>query len=107
ADKLFWRETGGGMVREEIDYFHAPQVSVEVLFAVWSEKVRQRRCSGSSLGNGPQKLRCWLGDAVIAQQRFAECRQFAFRPRNLFIARCAERTDDFIDQLRIVCCVNS
>ena len=95
------------MVREKIDYFHSPQVSLKVLFAVWSEKVRQRRCSGSSLGNGPQKLRCWLGDAVIAQQRFAECRRFAFRPRDLFATGRAERTDNFIDQFWIVRCVNS
>src|SRR5947208_15394128 len=90
------------MVREEIDYFHAPQVSLKVLFAVWREKVRQRRCSGSSLGNGPQKLRRWLRDAVIAQERFAECRRFAFRPRDSFIAGRAERTDNFIHQLWMV-----
>ena len=86
------------MFREEIDYLHSPEVSLEVLFAVWSEKIAQRwRCTGA-LCNGLQKLWCWLRDAVIAQQRFAECRRFAFRPRDLFIAGRAERTDHFIDQ---------
>ena len=33
------------MVREEIDYFHAPEISLEVLFAVRSEKISQRRRS--------------------------------------------------------------
>jgi hypothetical protein len=55
------------MFREEIDYFHAPQVSLKIVFAVWREKVRQGRRSRSALGNGPQKLGRWLGDAVIAQ----------------------------------------
>src|SRR5439155_139406 len=58
------------MIQEEIDYFHPPKVSLKVVFAVWREKVPQGRRSGSSLGNGPQKLRRRLRDAVIAQQRF-------------------------------------
>src|SRR5437016_6931769 len=96
-----------GMFREEIDYLHTPEVSHKVLFAVWSEKIAQRwRCTGA-LCNGLQKLGRWLRDAVIAQQHFAECRRFAFRPRDLFIAGRAERTNDCINQLWIARCVNS
>src|SRR6266705_3942682 len=94
------------MFREEIDYFHAPQVSLKVLFAVWSEKVRQRRRSGSSLGHGPQKLRRWLRDAVITQQRFAQCRLFASWSLHWFIPDRTERVDHFINQLGIVGGVN-
>ena len=44
----------------------------------------------------------WLGDSVIAQQRFAQRCRFALRSRHLFIARRAKRMNDFIDQLGIV-----
>src|SRR5262249_16249417 len=95
------------MFNQKIDDFHAPEVSLEVLLSVWREQIAQRwRCTGA-LGDGLQKPRRWLRDAVIAQERFAECRRFSFLPRDLLIAGRAERTDDFIDQLWIVRCVNS
>src|SRR5438874_13377465 len=94
------------MIQEEIDYFHPPKVSLKVVFAVWREKVPQGRRSGSSLGNGPQKLRRRLRDAVIAQQRFAQRGWFPPGPRDLFIAGRAERMDDFIDQLWVVGWIN-
>ena len=90
------------MFRKEIDYFHAPQVSLKIVFAIWREKVLQRWRSGRSLGNGPQKLGRWLRDTVIAQQRFAECRWFPSGSRDFFITGRAERTDDFIDQFWVV-----
>src|SRR5882762_10279987 len=94
------------MFREEIDHFHAPQVSLKIVFAVWREKVRQCRRSGSSLGNGPQKLRRWLGDTVIAQQCFAEGGWFPSWPRHFFITGRAERMDDFIYQFWVVAWIN-
>src|SRR5436309_14465072 len=95
------------MFREEIDYFHAPQVSLEVLFAVWSEKVTQRRRGGGPLRNGPQKLGCRLGDAVIARHRFAESRWLSSRPSRLFIAGEFQRANDFMNPLPVVRCINS
>src|SRR4030095_10323191 len=95
------------MFRDEIDYFHAPKVSLEILFSVWSEKVAQCRRGGGPLRNGSQKLGRWPGDAVIAQQRFAEGRRFASRSRNLFIAGGAKRVADFINQLWIVRWIDS
>ena len=95
------------MFQEEIDYLHAPEVSLEVLFAVWSEKVTQRRRGGGPLRNGPQKLGCRLGDAVIAQQRFAESRWLSSRPRGLFIAGESQRANDFMNQLPVVRWINS
>src|SRR5438094_3009307 len=94
------------MFREEIDYFHAPQVGLEIVFAVRSEKVRQGRRRRSALGNGPQKLGRWLGDTVIAQQRFAKCGWFPPGAWNLFSAGRAERMNDFIDQFRVVAWIN-
>src|SRR5580765_799170 len=90
------------MVNEKIDHFHAPEILLEILFAVRSEKITQRRRSIGALGNGLQKLWCWLGDAVIAQQGFSQRCWLAFQPRNLFIARGAERMNDFINENRVI-----
>src|SRR5207245_10033209 len=97
---------GRRMFRDEIDYFHAPKVSIEVLFAVWSEKVAQRRCGGGPLRNGSQKLGRGLRDAVIAQQRFAEARWLSSGPRYVFVAGDPECVSTFIDQVRAVGCIN-
>ena len=55
------------MLNEKIDYLHAPEVCLEVLLALRSEKIAQQRRSASAFGNRLQKLGRWLRDAVIAQ----------------------------------------
>src|SRR4029450_1366142 len=94
------------MFSQKIDDFHAPEVSLEVLFAVWSEEIVKRWRSTSALGKGFQKLGSWLRDAVIAQQRFAECCRQSLRSRDLLRAGGAKRVNDFVDELRIVCRVH-
>src|SRR5439155_26332248 len=94
------------MFREEIDYFHAPKVSLKVVFAVWRKKIAQRRRCTGALCNGLQKLRRWLRYAVIAQQRFAQGRWFPSWSRDLFMAVRTECTNDFIDQFGVVAWIN-
>ena len=73
------------MLDEKINHFHAPEIRLEILFAVRSQKITQRRRSVGALGDGLQKLWCRLGDAVIAQQGF--CNVVArLSAGNLFIA---------------------
>src|SRR5919108_123079 len=72
TDKFFRREPHRRMLNEEIDDFHAPEVSLEVLFTIRSEKIMQRWRSVRALSDGFQKLGCRLRDAVIAQQRLAQ-----------------------------------
>ena len=74
------------MFDEKIDHFHAPEIRLEILFAVRSEKIMQRWRSVGALGDRLQKLRCRLGDAVVAQQGFSQRCWLSFQPRDLFIA---------------------
>ena len=66
---------------------------------------RSSQCwrSTRAMGDGLQELGSWLRDAVIAQQRFAECCRQSFRSRNLLLAGSAKRVNDFVHELRIVC----
>jgi hypothetical protein len=77
------------MLDEKINHFHAPEIRLEILLAVRSQKITQRRRSVGALCDRLQKLWCWLGDAVIAQQGFSQRCRLAFQPRNLCIAGSA------------------
>ena len=77
------------MLDEKINHFHAPEICLQILFAIGRQKITQRWRSVGPLGDGLQKLWCWLGDAIVAQQRFSQRCRRAFQPRNLFIARGA------------------
>src|SRR4030095_4572458 len=87
---------------EKSNHFHAPEIRLEILFAVRSQKITQRRRSVGALGDRLQKLWCWLGDAVIAQQGLSQRCWFAFQPRDLFIAGGAQRTNNSIHEIRII-----
>src|SRR5215469_13378010 len=91
------------MLNKKIDYLHTPEVRLEILFAVWSEKIMQCWRSAGALGDRFQKLRRRLRDTVVAQQRFAERRRGPFRAGDLFIPCGPHRVYDFIHELRIVC----
>src|SRR6266513_3263002 len=90
------------MLDEKINHFHAPEISLEILFAVRSQKITQRRRGVGAVCDSLQKLWCWLRDAVIAQQGFSQRCWLAFQPRNLFIAGGAERPNNSIHEIRII-----
>ena len=89
------------MLDQKIDHLHAPEISVEVLFPFRLEQVGQQRRGIGAFRHHLQKLRGRLGDAAIAQQRFAQS-GFAARAFHRLVAFRADRLDDFVDQRRIV-----
>ena len=90
------------MLDQKIDHLHAPEVSVEVLFPFRLEQVVEQRRGTGAFRDRLQKLRRCLGDAAIAQERFAQS-GLAGRTLHRLVALRADRLDDFVDQRRIVC----
>ena len=90
------------MFGEEIDYFHAPEITVEIFFALGIEQLSQQRRGIGSLRDHLQEFRRRLGDAAIAEERFAQRRFRSLGTLHLFLAGRANCFQDLIDQRRIV-----
>lgn len=95
------------MFDEKIDNLHAPEISLQILFALGLQKIAQQRRGTGPLSNRFQQLGSWLRDAVVAQQSFPERRCSALWPGNLFAACKTQRANDLIHQFRIVCGVDA
>src|SRR5450631_4085636 len=70
-NKFFRAKFYGRMLIQEIDRFHAPEVSIEILFALRIEQLTEQWRGGSALRDRLQEFRRRLGDGVIAQKRLA------------------------------------
>ena len=94
------------MFDQEIDNFQTPEVGLEVVFSLGLEQLVEKGSGGSALSDGLQEFRSHLGDAVIPQQAFAQCRRHAPVARDLLVALRVERLEDFIDKIGIVRRIN-
>ncbi len=99
-------ESDRGMLDQEIDDPHAPEIGVEFLFAFRIEQLVEERRGGRPLGDGAQESRSRLGDAVIAEKRFAESGRCSLVVGYDFVARRAKSEEDFFDQIGPICRIN-
>ena len=100
-DEFLRRNFDRRMLGQEVDHLHAPEVTVEVFLPFRIEQLGDQRRRARPFGDHFQKFRRRLGDAAIAEERFAQGR-LALRSLHFLFAGRADCLEDFVDELRIV-----